>query len=786
MQAPLMSSKIETPSHLLSTSSLQRAVTLSDPSDVLSLTALTDTRTVNGRVYTSSYSAATQTFTDTTPAGRQTLRTIDAQGRPVQTQLGNLAATAMTYDGRGRLATITQGSGLDARTTTFSYDTAGNLASITDAAGRQVSFGYDAAGRMTSQLLPDGRVIAFDYDPNGNLTALTPPGRSDHTFDYTPVDLQSQYTPPNVQPPLPNPQTLYSYNLDRQLREITRPDGLLIDFLYDLAGRLSSQLLPGNQTISYTYDPTTGNLLTITAPDGGTLTFAYDGNLLLSETWAGTVNGSVSRTYDNDFRIATQSVNSANTVSFGYDGDSLLTGSGDLSVTRDPQSGLVTGTALGLATDATTYNDFGEPLTYAASYNGTQLYAVQYSHDLLGRITEKTETIGGPTHVYDYTYDSAGRLTDVTTDSVPTAHYDYDANSNRTGGFTAAGTITNTQYDDQDRLLAFTLGLSLFTYSYTANGELQTKTDTNTSTTYTYDALGNLTHVALPDATQIDYVIDGKSRRIGRKVNGALAQEWLYDGQLRIVAEFDGSGTLISRFVYGEKPNVPDYMIKGGVTYRLVSDHLGSPRLVVNVADGSIAQRMDYDEFGNVLLDTNPGFQPFGFAGGLYDRDTKLVRFGARDYDPQTGRWSAKDPIGFQGGDTNLYGYAVGDPINSSDPDGLFTFPIPEPPYPIPSPPPQPSRPDYPTPPPPPVPPGPGCGAGANFGCTFNLAAFAKCMANSVYSNQKNAGFCAGICSVAAASIAAGEPSAGAITTCVLCGGGGTFLLAQCVSQSCE
>jgi len=38
------------------------------------------------------------------------------------------------------------------------------------------------------------------------------------------------------------------------------------------------------------------------------------------------------------------------------------------------------------------------------------------------------------------------------------------------------------------------------------------------------------------------------------------------------------------------------------------------------------------------LFKTSTGFQPFGFAGGLYDRDTNLVRFGARDYDPETGR----------------------------------------------------------------------------------------------------------------------------------------------------
>ena len=82
-------------------------------------------------------------------------------------------------------------------------------------------------------------------------------------------------------------------------------------------------------------------------------------------------------------------------------------------------------------------------------------------------------------------------------------------------------------------------------------------------------------------------------------------------------------------------------------------------------------QQIDYDEFGTVLIDTNPGFQPFGFAGGLYDKDTGLVRFGARDYDAITGRWTSKDSILFAGGDSNLYGYVFNDPVNFIDPSGL-------------------------------------------------------------------------------------------------------------------
>jgi RHS repeat-associated protein len=117
------------------------------------------------------------------------------------------------------------------------------------------------------------------------------------------------------------------------------------------------------------------------------------------------------------------------------------------------------------------------------------------------------------------------------------------------------------------------------------------------------------------------------------------------------VAELDGSGNVVSRFVYGEKVNVPEYVVKGGVTYRIITDHLGSPRAVVDTATGAVAQQIDYDEFGNVVYEVGAGFQPFGFAGGIYDAHTKLTRFGARDYDAQTGRWTAKDPIDFEGGE---------------------------------------------------------------------------------------------------------------------------------------
>jgi RHS repeat-associated protein len=210
-----------------------------------------------------------------------------------------------------------------------------------------------------------------------------------------------------------------------------------------------------------------------------------------------------------------------------------------------------------------------------------------------------------------------------------------------------------------------------YTFTYTANGELATKVQSGVgTTTYTYDVLGNLTRVVLPNTTIIDYIIDGENRRVGKKVNNTVVKRWLYHDGLKPVAELDGSGALVSQFVYGSNPNVPDYVVKNGVKYRIVSDQLGSVRLVINVSTGAVAQVMQHDAWGNVVQDTSVGFTPFGFAGGLYDPDTGLVRFGARDYDPVVGRWTAKDPARFESGN-GLYEYSHSNPVNQSDQSGL-------------------------------------------------------------------------------------------------------------------
>ena len=607
----------------------------------------------------------------TTPEGRQALTAFDSDGRVIEVLPGGLLPVSFTYDIFGRTETMTHGSGLDARVWTYTYyphgsPSAGFLNTVTDPLERTVSFEYDEVGRVVLQTMPDGRQIGFNYDPNGNVTVITPPGRPDHTFDYTPVDLEGQYDPPDVGV-VPD-DTQYFYNSDRQLTQVLRPDGQTIDFAYNATtGRLETVTAPHGVTTP-SYDPVTGNVTSVTGPGGEILGYVYDGSLLTDVTWSGIISGTVSRGFDNNFRTISRTVNGADTVLFDYDNDGLLTQAGDLLIVRDPVIGFVDTTTLGVVTTDRVYTDFGELESEIAQVSGADSLSRVYGRDDLGRITSITETIGGVTTFGEYQYDLRGRLWQVYEDGGLVREYEYDDNGNRLSVSDAVSVLVTATYDDQDRLLEHGNN----TYEYTPAGELLTRTVGGVDTTYyTYDVYGNLVTVELPDGTVIDYVIDASNRRIGRVVNGFLEQGFLYRDGLNPVAELDGTGVVVSRFVYGTRGNLPEYMVRGGNTYRIVADHLGSVRMVVDVSTGVVAQEMEYDEWGNVVVDTNPGFTPFGFAGGIYDSDTGLVRFGARDYDPEVGRWTTRDPIGFGGGFGNHYAYVGNNPVNRTDPTGL-------------------------------------------------------------------------------------------------------------------
>lgn len=667
MQAPVTSLTVTTPGGHKFLETTTRAASVSSADNPLSLTSFTQDATVNGNEFTSSYTASSHRWETISPDGRTVVTTVDEQDRPVRMKVPAMATVSYAYNSQGRLEAVAAGSGAQTRKTAFDYYASGFskgwLKAVVDPLGQKTEYTYDSGGHVTAETLPDGQVIRFGYDAVGNLTSVTPPSRPAHGLGYTAADKLASYTPAAASG-AGGDAVHYSYNLDRQLTAVTLPSSKNVSLQYNNSGQLTTIATPSGQ-YQYGYSAKTGQLASLIAGiDGESLGFSYDGVLPTQTAYSGPVTGTLKATYNNNFQVTGLSVDDT-PITYGYDTDGLLTQAGGLAVARSTQNGLVTGTTLDSIQTSRGYDRFGETTTYAVTAGSISRYAASYTYNKDGEITAVSETVASAAKSQSYGYDKNGRLTSVTEDGVTTT-YGYDANGNR---ISINGTSVAT-YNARDQLLTYGSN----NYTWNADGELATKTTSNGTTHYTWNALGELTHVALPDGTTIHYLYDGLGRRIGKEKNGTLVAGYLYAGS-RIVAKTDSTGQVTERFVYATRANVPDSLItySGGSatgTYRIVSNQVGSVREVINAATDKIVQQIGYDVWGNITSDTNPGFQPFAFAGGLYDANVGLVHFGARDYDPETGRWISLDPFLFAGHESNLYEYVIDDPITGIDPNG--------------------------------------------------------------------------------------------------------------------
>jgi RHS repeat-associated protein len=662
--APVTSRTLTTPSGLRRVESTTVSVT-APANAIYDWTQRITTTNVNNRIGVATFDRASRTDTRVTPAGRTSTTVFDSLGRLSQRTTPGRAPVVLEYDDAGHLKQMTQGT----RGRQFAFDLQTGFLQSESVLGLNEVTRYtrDDVGRTVQSTDPDSQVTNFAYDELGSMGELTPPGRAAHLMSYTPAQLLSSYTAPSgVQGGLPA-VTQFDYTKHRRSKLLTRADGRTIQSTYRSDGKLATVVSPRG-TSSFTYNAITGLVTGISDVDGGAVTFAYDGSLPTSVSWSGSArpSGTVAITYDANHWLDLLKVNGTTVADYSYDNDGLIVGTAAMTITRSAPTADITATSLdGVSTTQST-NAYGEVDDLSVSQSMNTLYREQVSaRDPSGRVTERVETIAGTSTTYGYSYDLAGRLSDVKINGIQSAHYDYDSNGNRSARTTTASS-QNGSYDGQDRLTSY----GSTTYSYLPSGQLSSKTSSAGTTTYDYDVFGNLRSVALPDGRALTYEIDAQQRRIGKRLGGARQYGLLYQTQLAPVAMLDASNAVIATFVYATRHNVPDYMVKSGQRYRIVSDARGSVRLVVRSSDGTIVQRLDYDEFGVVLSDTNPGFQPFGFAGGLYDADSGLVRFGARDYDAVTGRWTAKDPILFGGGQSNLYVYVNSDPVNLSDPEG--------------------------------------------------------------------------------------------------------------------
>lgn len=626
-----------------------------------------DRTVVQTHVYNIDVNGKKNTITYNHDAG--TLTSVDAKNLASQTFFNDvnaisrverpgLAPIDYAYRPDGQVVKITQGT----RVIEFGYDDNGYINRVIDPLKQTTLYRNDILGRMQETTLADSKLVAFGYDDNGNVTRIDPPGSDAFVYGYDKLNLRDSESSPDQ-----DGAVTHHFDKDLNPTQIIYPDNRILNTVYDDFGRLDRVEADGYITTAH-YDETTGQLDQISNSHGPEVALGYDGHLPNKVTWTGEIAGSVTIAYNDDFANDTIQVNDTPLIRSTYNSIGELTQIGTMTIAYEADTGFVNGTTLGQVTTLLDFNNFGEPNLFDVTIGGQSQFRFDAAYDALGRVETQTETRNGVSQVYRYRYDTRGQLIQVLRDDVVIESYGYDDFGNRTDELNAEDIAV---YDARGRLAS----RGDWDYTFGPNGDLQAKKNrvSGAEVTYAYDLLGNLRSATLADSTHIDYVIDAANRRVGKKVNGTLVQGFLYQDNLNPIAELNGTGDLVSQFVYSTMGNVPDYMIRDGKTYRIISDFRGSPRLVIDTANGDVVQELSYDAWGRIQTDSNPGFQPFGFAGGLVDHHTGLMRFGARDYDPQTGRWTDVDPLGSEGG-LNRYRYANNDPVNFIDPDGNLPF----------------------------------------------------------------------------------------------------------------
>ena len=534
------------------------------------------------------------------------------------------------YDGIGNQTSVTVGNGSASKTlTSNSYDSRNRLTSALYGNGQRVNYKYDSLDRPVIKYYNNDNPNNAGYHTVYNANGL--------------VGLHKDVV--NTQ------RTRYTYDLAQRLVRVRRNVGVLEDngaFLAELA---------------YTYENNTNRLS------------AYTLELLLG---SGTSKVKTSFTYGN--KNGSQMTDAVYEVrqngglhkTYTYDGLGRKT---QTMMSMGGANKPIRYTYVGVKDNRTTtmlesLDNFGEKLSYTYDDNGNietirknGVLQETYHYDVLNQLVRADSAAQNKSFVY--AYDAGGNILSVkeyayTTGALGTAvktvNYGYTDGTWKDLLTSYAGqTIT---YDGIGNPLSYRDGLSM---TWRNGRELASLTKNGVTASYLYDESGLRTKKTVGGVVTNYHVIDGR-----------LYGE--YTGSHRLLYMFDEAGTRYS-FLYN------------GSTYYYVFNGQGD---VIGITDGTgnMLARYTYDAWGKPLTITDgagadvsgnashiANVNPFRYRGYYYDKESGLYYVGSRYYDPQTGRFINADGYvstgqGLTG--NNMFAYCGNDPINRSDPSGLF------------------------------------------------------------------------------------------------------------------
>jgi RHS repeat-associated protein len=559
----------------------------------------------------------------TDPENRVTAYKFDDLGRVFETTDAANGTTLVAYTLLGSAQTVTDPVNLQ---TAFSFDTLGRAVTVDPYYAGAELLSYDQTGNVIRRTKPDLCVLEQDYDAMGRVVERrTAEGNTSGSCANSPIDDQFGYDARGLLVAAQNDAVglIREYDaLGRMLREIDTRFGTGVGYAYDPASRLTSKVYPDGSSVHYAYDGA-GRTVGISDPFGETTRFVYDG---------------AGRRVQ---KLGTQGLRTE------YD--------------YHPATGWLTG---------------------VTSYTQTGGIAADFSyptHDDVGNRLAMTETSGGTT---SYTYDALDRLAtlDPPNESIYPAsgaltHFAYDGAGNRTdfgpksgGSFVAPHAIST--YTASKRLLAITTsqvggGQTVESLGgYDSNGNPGTWTPPGASArTLKFDALGRL--VEITGGFSASYAYDPFGRRIEKSEAGTTTR-YQYDG-LDVVAEYSAS-QLEATYVFGPGMDEVLKLKRGTAVAAYHSDGLGS---VVAISEGgALSKTYRYDAFGKPIAQTGTLSNAYTYTGRELD-GSGLYYYRARYYLPSAGRFLTPDPIGLAGG-INAYAYVSSNPVNYTDPFGLF------------------------------------------------------------------------------------------------------------------
>ena len=622
------------------------------------------------------------------------LFTFDLAGRRTKIKDPRGYETTFAYDAAYRLTSETNANN---KTTSYSYDLMSNLTGVTDALSRITNYFYDDFNRLTKIKYPEATVGAgrleenFSYDLVGNLITKTDQAGRVTTFCYD----NSHRLTSTIDPA--EKTTAYEYNARSQMTAVVDAINQRYEFVYDPLGRVT-QNKKGTATMSFVYDAA-GNrsqrtdyngaitnysydalnrLTTISYPDTTSATYGYD--VLSRLTTATNPTGTVTIAYDNRSRVMSVTDVFGQVVSYAYDANSnrtqlSLNGASNATYQYDVINRLTqltdnTSLATTFAYDATnkltsrtlpngvvsTYQYDGlnrlTRLTHAKAPN--TLLDLQYQFNTVNNITQMID--GGGTH--NYSYDTLDRLTAATHPNQPSESYSYDDVGNRT----ASHQGSSYTYQAFNRLVAAN-GTS---FGYDTNGNQTSKSDTSGSWTYVWDYENRLKQASLGGGVSVNYSYDALGRRAQRTSSATGSIKFVYDG-IEVMRDLDGAGSTVADYLNG--PGIDNKLRQNlsALSLYLLSDRLNTTRVTTD-ATGTAVHSATHETFGSVVTSTAP--TRYSYTGRELDSESVLFYYRARWYDAKQGRFISEDPIGFLGGDINLYGYVWRSPLTHRDPLG--------------------------------------------------------------------------------------------------------------------